>query len=92
MATHSSIHAWEIPRTEEPGGLQFMAVKNLSAMQETQVRSLGQEDPLEEGMATHSNILAWRIPRSEKSGHGVARVGHNLATTPPPPSYRLQEF
>ena len=37
-------------------------VKNLSAMQETQVRSLGQEDVLEKGMATHSSILTWRIP------------------------------
>ena len=37
-------------------------VKNLPAMKEAQVLSLGQEDPLEEGMATHSNILAWRIP------------------------------
>ena len=37
-------------------------VKNLSGMQETWVRSLGQEDPLEKGMATHSSILAWRIP------------------------------
>ena len=37
-------------------------VKNLPAMQETWVRSLGQEDPLEEGMANHSSILAWRIP------------------------------
>ena len=37
-------------------------VKNLPAMQETQVRSLGQEDPLEKGMATHSSILGWRIP------------------------------
>ena len=37
-------------------------VKNLLAMQETQVRSLGQEDPLEKGMATHSSILAWKIP------------------------------
>ena len=36
-------------------------VKNLSAMQETQVRSLGWEDPLEKGMAAHSSILAWRI-------------------------------
>ena len=36
-------------------------VKNLPAMQETQVRSLGREDPLEKEMATHSNILAWRI-------------------------------
>ena len=37
-------------------------VKNLPAMWETQVQSLGQEDPLEKGMATHSSILAWRIP------------------------------
>ena len=36
-------------------------VKNLTAMQETRVQSLGQEDPLEKGMATHSSILAWRI-------------------------------
>ena len=40
-------------------------VKNLPAMQETRVRSLGWEDPLEEGMATHSSILAWRIPWTE---------------------------
>ena len=37
-------------------------VKNLPAVQETLVRSLGREDPLEKGMTTHSNILAWRIP------------------------------
>ena len=37
-------------------------VENLPAMQETGVRALGREDPLEKGMATHSNILAWRIP------------------------------
>ena len=41
-------------------------VKNLPAMQEMQVQSLGQEDPLEEGMATHSSMLAWRIPWSEE--------------------------
>ena len=40
-------------------------VKNLPATQETQVESLGQEDPLEKEMATHSNILAWRIPQTE---------------------------
>ena len=40
-------------------------VKNLSVMQETQVRSLGWEDPLEKSMATHSSILAWRIPWTE---------------------------
>ena len=44
-------------------------VKNLSATQETWVRSLGWEDPLEEGKATHSSILAWRIPWTV---HGVA--------------------
>ena len=56
-------------------------VKNLPAMQETQVRSLGQEDPLEEGMATHSSILAWRIPWTEEPGRlqsmGSQRVGHD---------------
>ena len=41
-------------------------IKNLPVMQETEVRALGQEDPLEKGMATHSNILAWRIPQTEK--------------------------
>ena len=40
-------------------------VKNLPAMQETQVQSLGQEDPLEKGIDTHSCILTWRIPRIE---------------------------
>ena len=56
-------------------------VKNLPAMQETQVQSLGQEDPLEKGMATYLSILAWRIPRTEEPGRllfmGSQRVGHN---------------
>ena len=43
-------------------------VKNLLTRQETQVRSLGQEDPLEKGMATHPSILAWRIPWTEEPG------------------------
>ena len=43
-------------------------VKNLPATQETQVRTLGWENPLEEGMATHSSILAWRIPGTEEPG------------------------
>ena len=43
-------------------------VKNLHAMQETWVQSLGWEDLLENGMATHSSILAWRIPQTEESG------------------------
>ena len=41
-------------------------VKNLLAMQETQVQSLGQEDPLEKGLATHSSILTWRLPWTEE--------------------------
>ena len=41
---------------------------NMPAIQETQVQSLGREDPLEKGMATHSSILAWRIPRTEEPG------------------------
>jgi len=43
-------------------------VKNLPAVQETWVRSLGQEDPLEKGMAAHSSILAWRTPWTEEPG------------------------
>ena len=56
-------------------------VKNLSAMQETWVQSLGQEHPLEKGMATQSSILSWRIPCTEKPGGlqsmGSQRVGHD---------------
>ena len=52
-------------------------VKNLSAMLETWVQSLGQEDPLEKGMATHSSILAWRIAMDrgawQATVHGVAK-------------------
>ena len=43
------------------------SVKNLPAVQETQIRFLGREDPLEEVMATHSSILAWEIPQTEES-------------------------
>ena len=51
-------------------------VKNLPAMQETWVRSLGWEDPLEKGKATHCSILAWRIPWAVQS-MGWQRVGHD---------------
>ena len=54
-------------------------VKNLPAMQETWVRSLGWEDPLEKGKATHSSILAWKIPWTIQS-MGSQRVRHNWAT------------
>ena len=57
-------------------------VKNLPAMQETQVGSLGQEYSLEKGMATHFNTLAWRNPWAEESGGlwsmGLQRVRHNF--------------
>ena len=43
-------------------------VKNLPAMEDTRVLSLGREDPLEKGMANHSSILAWRIPQTEELG------------------------
>ena len=49
-------------------------VKNLPAMRETWVRSLGQEDPLEKGKTTHSSILAWRIPMTEELG-GLQFIG-----------------
>ena len=56
-------------------------VKNPLAMQETRVRSLGQEDPLEKGMATPSSILAWKIPWMEEPGRlqsiELQKVGHD---------------
>ena len=70
-----------------PGG---SAVKNLPAVKEmwkTRVQSLGQEDPLEDGMATHCSILAWRIPWTEDLGRlqsmGLPRVRHDCATFTP---------
>ena len=100
MATHSSILAWRIPWTEEPvknaclgknskltfarASLVAQMVKNPPAMQETQVWSLGWEDPLEKEMATHSSILAWRIPWTEEPGGlqsmGSQSGGHDSAT------------
>ena len=64
--------------------LVAQTVKNLPAIQETQVRSPVQEDPLGKGMAIHSSILAWRISWIEEPGGlysmGSQRVGHNRAT------------
>ena len=54
-------------------------VKNLPAVRQTWVRSLGWEDPLEEGMATHSSILAWRIPWTEEPG-GLQSKGSQSQT------------
>ena len=57
-------------------------VKNLPAMQETQVQSLGQKDPLEQEMATHSSTLAWEMPRTEEPGrltvHGVMKESDTI--------------
>ena len=65
----------------QSSSLVAQMVKNLPAMQETWVQSLGQEDPLEKGMATHSSILAWRIPWTELPGGlqsmGSQRDGHD---------------
>ena len=61
--------------------LVIQTVKNLPAMQETGVQSLGQEDALGKGMATHSSVLVWRVPWTEKPGRlqsiGWQRVGHD---------------
>ena len=67
--------------TAQQASLVAQMVKNLPAMQETQVQSLGWEDPLEKGMAIHSSILAWRIPWTEEASRlqfiGLQRVGHD---------------
>ena len=93
MAAHQAPLSLGFSRQEYWSGLPFLlqnlsysfllaqTVKNLLAMQETWVRALGQEDPLEKGMDTHSSILAWRIPWTEEPGGlqsmGSQRVGHN---------------
>ena len=94
MATHCSILAWEISSTEEHGRPQSMEservghtslvaqmVKRLSTMRETQVQSLGWEDPLEKEMVIHSSTIAWKIPWTEEPGRlqsmGSQRAGHD---------------
>ena len=64
-----------------PASLVAQMVKNLSAMWETQVQSVGQEDPLEKEMATRCSVLAWKIPWTEEPGGlqsmGLLGVGHH---------------
>ena len=92
IATYSA-HCWEglrLPALSWRGlslhqaSLVPETVKSQPAMQETQVCSLGWEDPLEKGMATHSSILAWRIPWTEEPGGlqsmGLQRVRHPSST------------
>ena len=63
----------------EGASLLAQMVKSLTAEQETQVRTLGWDDPLEEGMTTHSSILAWRVPWTEEPlcPRDPQRVGHD---------------
>ena len=85
---HSSKYIPYPPSTPSPfitllafASLVAQRLKRLPGMQETWVRSLGQEDPLEKEMATHSSTLAWRIPWREEPGGlqsmGSQRVGHD---------------
>ena len=68
------------PLQDSWASLVAQLVKNLPAMQETWVRSLGWEDPLEKGIATHSIILAWRIPWTEEPG-GLQSTGSQKSQT-----------
>ena len=72
---------WPLPSCPGTASLVAQIVKNLPAIQETWIWSLGQEDPLEKGTATHSSILAWRIPRTEEpnglQSMGSQRVWHD---------------
>ena len=61
--------------------LVAQTVKHPTAMQETRVRSLGQEDPLEKEMAAHSSILAWKIPWTEEAGGLYSPWGHKKSWT-----------
>ena len=71
----------EVKQELSRASLVVQTVKNLPAVQETQVCSLGREDPLEKRMATHTSTLAWRIPWTEEPGGlqstGSQRVGHD---------------
>ena len=69
-----------MPRRELPW---WLSSKNSTTVQETQIQSLGKEDPLEKEMPIYSSILAWEIPQTEEPGRlhpiGSQRVGHDLA-------------
>ena len=76
---HLALQNYVVPKGQ--AFLVAQTVKNLPAIQETWVSSLGQEDPLEKRTATHSSILAWRIPWTEEPGGlpfmGLQRISHN---------------
>ena len=81
LASQLPLEWWDCSYVSFPGG---SVVKNLPAKQETQVRSLSREDPLEKEMATHSRILAWETSWTEEPGRlqfmGSQRVGYDSAT------------
>ena len=87
---------WEGTGEREGASLVAQRLKRLPAMQETWVRSVGWEAPLEKEMATHCSILTRRIPWTrgawQATVHGVTRVGHDLVTKPPPPSVDGKNF
>ena len=72
------VHILSVLFVGDLASLVTQIVKNLLAMQETWVRSLGQEDPPEEGMATHSSILAWRIPWPEEPARLQSMESHRV--------------
>ena len=82
MAPHSSILAWKILRTEEPGGLQSMGVAG-SQTRLSDFTFTFHFHALEKEMATHSSVLAWRIPGTAEPGGlpfvKLYRVGHDLS-------------
>ena len=83
IGEHVSFWSTVLSRWGFPGA---STVKRLPAMQETRVRFLGQEDPLEKEMAIHSSTFAWKIPWTEEPDRlqsmGLQRVGHDWATSP----------
>ena len=85
MGLHRVGHDWSDSAAYFIYPVVAQTVKCLPAVRETQVRSLGWEDPLEKEMPTHSRTLAWKIPWTEEPGRlqsmGSQRVGHNWATS-----------
>ena len=77
LSNSVEINQWVSDRLGFPDSL---VLRNLSAMQETRVQYLGQEDPLRKEMATHSSILAWEIPRTEEPG-GQESMGSQESQT-----------
>ena len=75
LASYTTV-CGKVKNLSEITSLVAQVVNSLPAVRETQVQSLGREDPLEKEMATHSSILAWKIPWMEEPGRMLQRVGH----------------